>query len=275
MKKLLILSVFCFDVSTSLHAWQAVNTPVVLPAEDTLQGVNVEEERARIKSAREAALEAYKKAVKDCYQQVVVSSCKMDAQQKKIEIDNDLRRQEVLLNNYQRQLRGEKALQRLDEKQSVDKQIEAEEFRKKDIRDNLLKQAKEEDRQKLRNYIDEVKEGVKMDQSEETKEKIKRDWAVLDNKELTDEEFDLVYKELNNYLACDSKKKNYFSYFDNEEQKLCRKLKKSKKNRVPKTSLKGRFGNMYSSLFKRKSPQSQTNKGGRKHKTQRRRNRKH
>jgi len=129
MKKLLILSVFCFDVSTSLHAWQAVNTPVVLPAEDTLQGVNVEEERARIKSAREAASEAYKKAVKDCYQQVVVSSCKMDAQQKKIEIDNDLRRQEVLLNNYQRQLRGEKALQRLDEKQSVDKQIEAEEKR--------------------------------------------------------------------------------------------------------------------------------------------------
>jgi hypothetical protein len=155
------------------------------------------------------------------------------------------------------------------------KQIKAEEFRKKDVRDNLLKQANEENRQKLRNYLDEVKEGVKMDQAEETKEKIKRDWAVLDNKELTDEEFDLVYKELNNYLACDSKKKNYFSYFDNEEQKLCRKLKKSKKNRVPKTSLKGRFGNMYSSLFKRKSPQSQTNKGGRKHKTQRRRNRKH
>ena len=129
MKKLLFLSIFCLCVSTASLAWQAVNTPVVLPAEDLLQGVNVEEERARIKTAREAALETYKKEVKNCYQQVVVSSCKMDAQQKKIEIDNDLRRQEVLLNNYQRQLRGDKALQRLDEKQSVDKQIEAEEKR--------------------------------------------------------------------------------------------------------------------------------------------------
>jgi hypothetical protein len=127
MKKLLFLSIFCLCVSTASLAWQAVNTPVVLPAEDLLQGVNVEEERARIKTAREAALETYKKEVKNCYQQVVVS--KMDAQQKKIEIDNDLRRQEVLLNNYQRQLRGDKALQRLDEKQSVDKQIEAEEKR--------------------------------------------------------------------------------------------------------------------------------------------------
>jgi len=129
MKKILILSGLCLNICTSSHAWQAVNTPVVLPAEDTLQGVNVEEERARIKSARDAAQDEYKKAVRNCYQQIVVSSCKLDAQQKKIEIDNDLRRQELLLNAYQRQLRGDKAQQRLDEKQSVDKQIEAEDKR--------------------------------------------------------------------------------------------------------------------------------------------------
>ena len=129
MKKILIFCGLCLNICTSSHAWQAVNTPVVLPAEDTLQGVNVEEERARIKSARDAAQDEYKKAVRNCYQQIVVSSCKLDAQQKKIEIDNDLRRQEVLLNAYQRQLRGDKALQRLEENQSVDKQIEAEDKR--------------------------------------------------------------------------------------------------------------------------------------------------
>jgi len=129
MKKTLILSVFCLGIAFPLQAWQAVNTPVVLPAEQSLQGVNVEEERARIKTARDASLKEYKDALKACYQQVVVSSCKMDAQQKKIEIDNDLRRQEILLNTYQRQQTTDKALQRIEEKQSADKQTDEEEKR--------------------------------------------------------------------------------------------------------------------------------------------------
>ena len=129
MKKILILAGFYLSVTLPSHAWQAANTPVALPAEDTLQGVNVEEDRARIKSARDAAQLDYKNAVQACYQKISVSSCKMDAQQKKIEIDNDLRRQEILLNAYQRQLRTDKALQRLEEKQTAEKQTEAEEKR--------------------------------------------------------------------------------------------------------------------------------------------------
>ena len=129
MKKDLILSCFCLCLALPLQAWQAVNTPVVLPAEQSLQGVNVDEERALIKAAREAATKEYKDAVKACYQQIVVSSCKMDAQQKKIEIDNDLRRKEILLNAYQRQQVTDKALQRIEEKQSVEKQTDAEDKR--------------------------------------------------------------------------------------------------------------------------------------------------
>ena len=173
MKKLLILSGCCILLSTPLQAWQAVNTPVVLATENTLQGVNVEEERARIKSARDAAQDEYKKAVRNCYQQIVVSSCKMDAQQKKIEIDNDLRRQEVLLNAYQRQLRGDKALQRLEENQSVDKQIEAEDKRNEfhngyleKLQENLDKNEKhlekqeeiEANREKYEQRLQEIKE---------------------------------------------------------------------------------------------------------------------
>ena len=129
MKKIFILSAFCLCQTPPLFAWQAVNTPVVLPAEQSMQGINVEEERARIKSARDAATQEYKDTLKACYQQIMVSNCKMDAQQKKIEIDNDLRRKEILLNAYQRQQVTDKALQRIEEKQSAEKQTDAEDKR--------------------------------------------------------------------------------------------------------------------------------------------------
>ena len=173
MKKTLILSGFCLGIAFPLQAWQAVNTPVVLPAEQSLQGVNVEEERARIKTARDASLKEYKDALKACYQQVVVSNCKMDAQQKKIEIDNDLRRQEILLNTYQRQQTTDKAMQRIEEKQSADKQTDAEEKRIEfhnshldKLQENLDKNEKhlqqqeeiEANREKFEKRMEEIKE---------------------------------------------------------------------------------------------------------------------
>ncbi len=39
MKKTLILSGFCLGIAFPLQAWQAVNTPVVLPAEQSLQAL--------------------------------------------------------------------------------------------------------------------------------------------------------------------------------------------------------------------------------------------
>lgn len=116
-----------FAVAALAQSVPPAAAPDPLPPD--LQGVNLNEERARIKQVREAALQAYRQAIKVCYQQIAVNACKMDAQQKKNTIDNDLRRQELLLNNYQRQQRADKAVQRLEDKQSADAQTDAEDKR--------------------------------------------------------------------------------------------------------------------------------------------------
>lgn len=141
--------------------------------ETNLQGVNVEEERERIKKTRETSLEQYRKAIKACYQKIAVNGCKMDAQQKKIEIDNDLRRQEILLNAYQRQLKTDKAIQKLEEKQSVESQIDKQdksiEFHNsylEKLQENLEKNEKhlqqaeqiEANREKFEKRLEEIKE---------------------------------------------------------------------------------------------------------------------
>ena len=116
--------VVCWIGIATAYAQTSSEIATNLDSDNNLQGVNVEDERARIKKTRESSLEEYRKTIRACYQKIAVNNCKMDAQQKKIEIDNELRRQEILLNAYQRQLRTDRAIQRLDEKQSVENQIE-------------------------------------------------------------------------------------------------------------------------------------------------------
>ncbi len=123
----ILITCFCAGLSAALHA-QSPAVEAAAPSTE-LQGINLEAERARIKDVRNKAMADYRQAIKACYQKIAVNSCKMDAQQKKNEIDNDLKRQELLLNNYQRQERGNKAIQRLDDKQSTESQIDAEDKR--------------------------------------------------------------------------------------------------------------------------------------------------
>ena len=122
--KFFTLIIICWIGVAPSSAQTSLQDAANLDSENNLQGVNVEDERARIKKTRESSLEEYRKTIRTCYQKIAVNNCKMDAQQKKIEIDNELRRQEILLNAYQRQLRTDRAIQRLDEKQSVENQID-------------------------------------------------------------------------------------------------------------------------------------------------------
>lgn len=119
---------FVFVLFGTVSQAQNTTNTTDLPAAD-LQGVNLQTERARIQQERQAALQTYRQAMKNCYQKIAVNACKMDAQQTKNAIDNDLKRQELLLNNYQRQQLGNKAVDRLEEKQSVEAQIDAEDKR--------------------------------------------------------------------------------------------------------------------------------------------------
>jgi chromosome segregation ATPase len=128
MKKPLPTLIFCLCAVFGATAQAQNSTPSEVPLAD-VQGINLQAERARIQQERQASLQAYRLPMKNCYQKIAVNLCKMDAQQQKNTIDNDLKRQELLLNNYQRQQLGSKAIDRLEEKQSVEKQIDAEDKR--------------------------------------------------------------------------------------------------------------------------------------------------
>ena len=121
---------------------------------DLLQGLDLEAERKRIRADRAAADAQYKAALKLCYQKFAVNSCKQDALDEKIKRDNQLRSQETILNNALRKQRGDKALLRLEDKQSQEKQLRDEEDRMEQrnvhldkLQENIEKNEKHLDKQ--------------------------------------------------------------------------------------------------------------------------------
>ena len=96
---------------------------------ETVQGLDLDKERQIIREKRQAADAEYKAALKLCYKKFAVNSCKQDALEKKMPLDNELRRQELILNNAARQQRGDKAFLRNEEKQSPEQQQQLEQDR--------------------------------------------------------------------------------------------------------------------------------------------------
>jgi len=142
-------------------------------ATEKVQGLDVDKERQMIREKRKAADVEYKAALKLCFKKFAVNSCKQDALDKKIAIDNELRSQELVLNNAARQQRGDKAYLRNEERQSLDKQLQQEQERleKKNayidkLEENLDKNEKylnkqqeiESNREKNQQRIDDVLE---------------------------------------------------------------------------------------------------------------------
>ena len=141
-------------------------------AGETLQGLDLDKERQIIRERRQAADAEYKAALKLCYKKFAVNSCKQDALEKKIPVDNELRRQELILNNAARQQRGDKAFLRNEEKQSPEQQQqEQDRLEKKNtfvdkLNENLDKNEKhlskqqeiESNREKNQQRIDQVLE---------------------------------------------------------------------------------------------------------------------
>lgn len=135
-------------------AQSAPGSDVTQDNPDWLQGLDPQAERKRIRSERDAADAEYKAALKLCYQKFAVNSCKQDALDVKIKRDNALRREEVILNNALRKQRGDKALLRLEDKQSQEKQLKDEEQRMEQrnlhldkLQENIEKNEKHLDKQ--------------------------------------------------------------------------------------------------------------------------------
>jgi colicin import membrane protein len=155
MKQFLFLLGWCiFQFAGNALAQSASSAETTQANPVLLQGLDVEAERKRIRTERAAADAQYSAALKLCYQKFAVNSCKQDALDEKIKRDNQLRSQETILNNAVRKQRGDKALLRLEDKQSQDKQLTDEEQRMEQrnvhldkFQENLEKNEKHLDKQ--------------------------------------------------------------------------------------------------------------------------------
>jgi hypothetical protein len=151
------------------------------------------------------------------------------------------------------------------------KQVALEESEVKDRQ----KAEREKEKKQMRPYFDELgkqeKHRVYYDElsKQDKKDQINNFWDSLKQKNLPFP--DLNYYE--NVLDCNSKKKNYFSLFDDKEQKVCRKIQKLKGKPTRKTTQQPQQPtnrSFYSRLF---TKQNRSRMGGKKYNTRRNRQR--
>lgn len=77
-----------------------------------------EQERARLDAARQQLETQYNEALKQCYQQFDVTSCRLKARDRRIEANQALRKEELRFNAVERKIQAEDARRRLEERNS-------------------------------------------------------------------------------------------------------------------------------------------------------------
>lgn len=121
---------------------------------ELVQGLDIRAERAQIAKDRKLSDDAYKAAVKVCFQQIAVNACKEDARQIKLQNDNEFRRRELVLNDAERRDNSAKALKSAEERQHAQSQEQEAERRR---------EAQEQHLDKLQNNLDKREERLKKD----------------------------------------------------------------------------------------------------------------
>jgi hypothetical protein len=125
------LALCLLSLNLQVLAQDAIDPQVV-------QGLNIEQERAKLEDMRNLANAEYSAAKKACYQKIAVTPCLDRARQTKLAKDNEHKRLNLVLNDAERKQRGVNALNRTEEKQSPEKQSERD-----DERADRLKQQSE------------------------------------------------------------------------------------------------------------------------------------
>jgi hypothetical protein len=85
-------------------------------ANDQQQAPDLDLELVRIEGQRAQHSEAFLKLERQCYQKFAVNDCLRSVRAQKRKIMDDLRRQEVLVNDELRKRRGIEALDRLEQR---------------------------------------------------------------------------------------------------------------------------------------------------------------
>ena len=96
---------------------------------------SIDAERARIGAERTRLEAGFLAEDAECYKKFAVNSCLGKVNERRREVMADLRRQELLLNDEERRIRGADQIRKMEEKQSPEKLQEAADQRAKAVKD--------------------------------------------------------------------------------------------------------------------------------------------
>ncbi|MBK1682976.1 hypothetical protein [Rhodoferax fermentans] len=103
-----------FKILTGLILTLAQLAATAQTAEPSAQVLDVGAERARITQERAASEVTYAASERVCYSRFAVSDCLSDARKVKRQTTDELRRQELVLNDLERQAKAVEALKRIE-----------------------------------------------------------------------------------------------------------------------------------------------------------------
>jgi colicin import membrane protein len=121
-------AVACFFAASALVALAQPAAPAEAPPTRDAERARINAERARLEAgflAEDA----------ECYKKFAVNSCLGKVNERRREVMGDLRRQELLLNDEERRIRGADQVRKTEEKQSPEKLQEAADQRAKAVKD--------------------------------------------------------------------------------------------------------------------------------------------
>ena len=101
-------------------------------------------ERLRIGNARSALEAGFLRDEKDCYQKFLVNSCLEKIKSRRRDAMDDLRRQEILLNEQERKFKAAEQVKKTEEKQTLEEQQQAADLRSRALKDFDVRLARDE-----------------------------------------------------------------------------------------------------------------------------------
>ncbi len=125
MKKLLLLCATCFCTlgwGAEPSATAVPSAPIVSASQPNASGFPTEtqrnEERERLTRLRQALEDTYKQEMKQCYQNFDVTSCRLQARDRRIEANAMLRKDELRFNAMERQIQADETRRSVAERNS-------------------------------------------------------------------------------------------------------------------------------------------------------------
>jgi hypothetical protein len=170
MNKLFLLLTFALSAQT--FAADETATTDNFPTEEQRQ-----QEREKLTARRQALEDQYKKDMKVCYQRFNVTSCRLEARDRRIEVNNELRKDELRFNAIERKINADESRRSVAERNSEAQRKELEAQRAASIAT-----AKERADANAQKQIDHALQGTKRGEFEQKQREAAQHRADLEKK---------------------------------------------------------------------------------------------